>query len=258
MEGDGLGEVGRAQTRVHGHFLPQRGREGLAPRHGGHDPRRPPQGGAARHLRGSQADGARDTAVVLHLVSEAGVEEATRDRLMGHAPATVAERHYTSTILTKLRDAVESIKLELTMGQIIALPMRAVASGETASEPGSEAASEPAQAAGLTAARGKPAASVLESEAVSSTPGRTRTCDPRLRRPDTDGCTEVHDGANGLESGAEDTAERAPECTNGAVSDDRGKLRGKAAVSVQRAIDLLNSGDLDGARNVLADLLGWP
>ena len=48
----------------------------------------------------------------------------------------------------------------------------------------------------------------------------------------------------------------APECTNGAVSDDRGKLRGKAAVSVQRAIDLLDTGDLDGARNVLADLLG--
>jgi hypothetical protein len=68
----------------------------------------------------------------------------------------------------------------------------------------------------------------------------------------------VHDGANGLESGAEDTAEGAPECTNGAVSDDRGKLRGNAAVSVQRAIDLLDTGDLDGARNVLADLLGSP
>ncbi len=61
-----------------------------------------------------------------------------------------------------------------------------------------------------------------------------------------------------LESGAEDTAEGALECTDGAVSDDRGKLRGKAAVSVQRAIDLLDTGDLDGARNVLADLLGWP
>jgi integrase len=120
-------------------------------------------------------------------LSEAGVEEATRDRLMGHAPATVAERHYTSTILTKLRDAVESIKLELTMGQIIALPMRAVASGETASEPGSEAASEPAQAAGLTAvltaARGKGDAIADDSSAISGTPGRTRTCDPRLRRP---------------------------------------------------------------------------
>jgi hypothetical protein len=68
----------------------------------------------------------------------------------------------------------------------------------------------------------------------------------------------VHDGANGLESGAEDTAEGAPECTHGAVSHDLGKLRGKAAVSVQRAIDLLAAGDLDGARNVLADLLGWP
>jgi hypothetical protein len=93
---------------------------------------------------------------------------------------------------------------------------------------------------------------------MPSAPQRIRTSDLRLRRPDTDGCTEVHDGANGLESGAEDTAEGAPECTNGAVSDDRGKLRGKAAVSVQHAIDLLNTGDLDGARNVLADLLGSP
>jgi hypothetical protein len=68
----------------------------------------------------------------------------------------------------------------------------------------------------------------------------------------------VHEGANGLESRAEDTAEGAPECANGAVSDDRGKLRGKAAVSVRRAIDLLDTRDLDGARNVLADLLGSP
>jgi hypothetical protein len=30
-----------------------------------------------------------------------------------------------------------------------------------------------------------------------STPGRPRTPDLWLRRPDTDGCTEVHDGANG-------------------------------------------------------------
>lgn len=68
----------------------------------------------------------------------------------------------------------------------------------------------------------------------------------------------MHEGANGLKSGAEDTAEGALECTDGAVSDDRGKLRGKAAVSVQRAIDLLDTGDIDGARAVLADLLGWP
>ena len=64
----------------------------------------------------------------------------------------------------------------------------------------------------------------------------------------------MQQSANGLESGAEDTAEGALECTDGAVSDDRGK----AAVSVQRAIDLLDTGDLDGARNVLADLLGSP
>jgi integrase len=120
-------------------------------------------------------------------LSEAGVEEATRDRLMGHAPATVAERHYTSTILTKLRDAVESIKLHLTTGQVIALPMRAVAIAESASAPPGEPGPEAPQAAGLTAVltatRGKGEAKQDESLMISSTPGRTRTCDPRLRRP---------------------------------------------------------------------------
>jgi hypothetical protein len=83
------------------------------------------------------------------------LHDATRDRLMGHAPATVAERHYTSAILTKLRDAVESIKLDLTTGQVIALPMRAVAIAETASAPPGEPGPEAPQAAGLTATRGK-------------------------------------------------------------------------------------------------------
>ncbi len=120
-------------------------------------------------------------------LSEAGVEEATRDRLMGHAPATVAERHYTSSIMTKLRDAVESIKLDLTTGQVISMPMRIVASGEAASEPGSDASSEPPKAAALTAVltagRGKNEGPIDDSSTMSGTPGRTRTCDPRLRRP---------------------------------------------------------------------------
>jgi integrase len=60
---------------------------------------------------------------------EAGVDAETRDRLMGHAPASVGERHYTAmtaAVLAKLRDAVELIELDLSSGELIALPMRAV------------------------------------------------------------------------------------------------------------------------------------
>jgi integrase len=60
---------------------------------------------------------------------EAGVDIETRDRLMGHAAGSVGERHYTAMtpgVLAKLREAVESIQLDLSNGEVIALPMRAV------------------------------------------------------------------------------------------------------------------------------------
>jgi hypothetical protein len=46
----------------------------------------------------------------------------------------------------------------------------------------------------------------------------------------------------------------APECTNGAASDDRGKLVTVPAVRIDEAIGLLDAGDVAGARAVLAGL----
>jgi integrase len=104
-------------------------------------------------------------------LSEAGVDEASRDRLMGHAAASVAEKHYTATILAKLRDAVECIKLDLAMGQVIALPLRMVASGETASTLPSEAPQTDSLTVVHTVALGKLATGAAESSTVADTPG---------------------------------------------------------------------------------------
>ncbi len=60
---------------------------------------------------------------------EAGVDVETRDRLMGHSAGSVGERHYTAmtpAVLARLRAAIESIQLDLSNGEVIALPMRAV------------------------------------------------------------------------------------------------------------------------------------
>ncbi len=114
-------------------------------------------------------------------LTEAGVAESTIKRLMGHAGSGVTQQHYTAQTLTMLQAAVESIKLELSTGQLIALPMRGVA-GSSQEDP------EPSQAAGPTAdlPRGLPRPAVSKSPKsaeADGTPGRTRTCDPRLRRP---------------------------------------------------------------------------
>ena len=50
-------------------------------------------------------------------LAEAGVEKALRDRLIGHAPADVGEKHYTARTLMTLRDAIETIKLDLRTGR---------------------------------------------------------------------------------------------------------------------------------------------
>jgi hypothetical protein len=65
----------------------------------------------------------------------------------------------------------------------------------------------------------------------------------------------VQDGAVGIERDVDDAREGAGESTRGADSDDRGKLRGKPAVSVHRALALIDVGDVEGARCILADLL---
>ncbi len=58
-----------------------------------------------------------------------GVSETIVKRIMGHAPQGVTQRHYTAGNLEAMRRAVETIKLNLTTGEVVALPMRKVANG---------------------------------------------------------------------------------------------------------------------------------
>ena len=58
-----------------------------------------------------------------------------------------------------------------------------------------------------------------------------------------------------MESSADESAEGAPDDTSGAIHDGRGKLTAEAAVSIRGAIDMLDQGDVDGARRVLAGLI---
>ena len=68
----------------------------------------------------------------------------------------------------------------------------------------------------------------------------------------------MQEGAIRMETGFEDAVVGAQEGTYGAVSAACGKLRGKPAVSVQHALDLLDAGDVDGARRVLSALVEAP
>jgi hypothetical protein len=60
-------------------------------------------------------------------LTEAGVAEGTIKRLMGHASAAVTAQHYAALALSTLQRAVECVHLDLSTGEVIALPMRAVA-----------------------------------------------------------------------------------------------------------------------------------
>ncbi len=53
-----------------------------------------------------------------------GVPEKTVKRLMGHAGAGVTQRNYTARVLEPLQAAVETIELNLSCGQVIALPLK--------------------------------------------------------------------------------------------------------------------------------------
>ncbi len=63
-------------------------------------------------------------------LTEAGVAESTIKRLMGHAGSGVTQQHYTAQTLATLKAAVETIRLDLSTGEVIALPMRAVGGSE--------------------------------------------------------------------------------------------------------------------------------
>jgi integrase len=85
-------------------------------------------------------------------LAEADVPEDTRRRLMGHAAGDVTALHYTARSLRSLHEAVERIKLDLSAGEVIALPMR-LASG--AREPSTTEPQAGTVTAILTAGRGK-------------------------------------------------------------------------------------------------------
>ncbi len=92
-------------------------------------------------------------------LAEAGVEKGLRDRLVGHAADNVGDGHYTNRTLVALAAAVESIKLDLSTGEVVQLPVRMVAGGEPmgSSEPSTDGPQAGTLAALLTADRGKPA-----------------------------------------------------------------------------------------------------
>jgi hypothetical protein len=60
-------------------------------------------------------------------LAQAGVAEGTIKRLMGHAGSGVTQRHYTAQTIAMLQAAVQSIHLDLSTGEVVALPMRALA-----------------------------------------------------------------------------------------------------------------------------------
>jgi hypothetical protein len=67
-------------------------------------------------------------------LTEAGVAESTIKRLMGHAGSGVTQQHYTAQSHAILRAGVEAIQMDLSTGQVIALPMQAVAASPESSK----------------------------------------------------------------------------------------------------------------------------
>jgi hypothetical protein len=65
----------------------------------------------------------------------------------------------------------------------------------------------------------------------------------------------ARDGASVENSAAQPFAQGAPEAYDGARNHPRGKLPEVAAVSIQRAIDLLDGGDVAGARSLLVAIV---
>jgi integrase len=82
----------------------------------------------------------------------AGVESDTVKMLMGHSGGSVGERHYGAKELQRMRAAVETIVLDLSTAQVIALPVRAA--GGSDRTPKAEGLTA-VFTAGLTAGRSK-------------------------------------------------------------------------------------------------------
>ncbi len=83
----------------------------------------------------------------------AGVEDSIIGRLMGHAAKSVARKHYIDDDLAPLLAAIRKIRLDLTTGKVVALPLALVANGGAEGDPRLMS-----DTAVLTATRGKAAA----------------------------------------------------------------------------------------------------
>lgn len=68
-------------------------------------------------------------------------------RLEGHAARSVTRRHYIGDDLAPLRDAIERIKLDLSTGQVVVLPLVSVGGASKVDQRYTDAAK-------LTASRG--------------------------------------------------------------------------------------------------------
>jgi integrase len=64
-------------------------------------------------------------------LNAADVPESRIKRLMGHAAEGVTEKHYNSVELSKLQEAIQTIKLDVSTGDVVELPMK-VAVNDTA------------------------------------------------------------------------------------------------------------------------------
>ena len=71
-------------------------------------------------------------------------------------------------------------------------------------------------------------------------------------------CTDARENATHGDSWATGVARGAPAGNDGAASEGRGRLEESVAVSVRKAIEAIDSADLEGARKVLAALLSLP
>jgi integrase len=87
-------------------------------------------------------------------LGNARVEEALIDRLMGHSRKSTARRHYIDDDLAPLLAAVKTIKLDLSVGKIVALALALVVGGSAEGDGETDA-----RTAVLTADCGKAAAS---------------------------------------------------------------------------------------------------
>ena len=65
-------------------------------------------------------------------LDENGVNETLADRIIGHSRGTVAERHYIGRRnLDPWREAIETIRLDLSTGEVIALPVKVAVGAES-------------------------------------------------------------------------------------------------------------------------------